>query len=617
MENKYNRFLAVCHRILKNSFAGEIIIKIYNFFSVLASGSFIFNMFNKGTVDNILQKNSLFKKISGFFNGLIQKFYGSIKKSYIAKKLVGGLGVFLGAPLYCVTFALAPFSLLFAIFSFVSQNFYQGVFSLILFLLSFLFFKNTTIKKALLSSFIFRIISKLICLDISAEEEKECSYKKAIIISFVAGILCGIVSYFSFIYGILCLSAFALYFIVFSVHPLVFGCIFMFSVPLLPTLFNVTIIILFLINFIMARAFGKIQGKKLNMVEIFTLFFMLFIIMSSFLSVSPATSIKVCSVWIVMISGFFAVRRCIRDKEDFISILRAFSIAAFITGLYGIFQYLYGQIDTSWIDTSLFSNIQFRVYSTFENPNVYGEYLLLAIPVVAGLIFLVNKKVSKLSCFGIFCVLVVDLFLTYSRGCYLGLGLCIFMLIWLFDTKLIGVAIFAVIPSLFLLPQSITNRLLSILNLADSSTSYRIKIWHGTLKMFDDFLLTGIGPGTKAYETVNPAYAFEAISAQHSHSLFLQIITEMGIFAFIIFCGILFCFIRNGISTIRRTPTFKNKFFMSVFVSALFGFLIQSIFDYTWYNYRVFMIFWIFIAMGNVAFELFKKPTEENQNETI
>ncbi|MBR4949518.1 MAG: O-antigen ligase family protein [Clostridia bacterium] len=615
MENKYKRFLSFCKRLLENSFIGEIIIKIYSFFSILASGSFIFNMFNKGTVDNILEKESIFKRTLSFFNGIMEKFYNVVKKSYIANTLAGKINVFLGAPLYCITFILSSFFILSAVSSFVSKNLYQGIFSFILFLLSFLFFKNITIKKALISSSLFKMVAKLICLDISESEEKIPSPKKAILISLIAGLVCGIISCFSFVYGILALLAFALYFIVFSINPLVFGCIFMFSVPLLPTLFNVTIIILFLINFIIARAFGKIQGKKLNMVEIFTLFFMLFIIISSILSVSPQMSLKVCVVWIVMISGFFAVRRCIRNKEDFKRILVAFSFAALITGIYGIFQYLYGQIDTSWIDVSLFGNIQFRVYSTFENPNVYGEYLLLAIPVVAGLILLVDKKISKISCFGIFGILVVDLFLTYSRGCYLGLGLCLFMLIWLFDTKLIGVAIFAAIPALFILPQGITNRLLSILNLADSSTSYRIKIWHGTFKMFDDFLLTGIGPGAKAYEMVNPAYAFEAISAQHSHSLFLQIITEMGIFAFIIFCGMLFCFIRNGISSIRRTDNLQNKFFMSVFISALFGFLIQSIFDYTWYNYRVFMIFWIFIAMGNVAFELFKNGG--NQNETI
>ena len=127
--------------------------------------------------------------------------------------------------------------------------------------------------------------------------------------------------------------------------------------------------------------------------------------------------------------------------------------------------------------------------------------------------------------------------------------------------------------------------------------------------------ISPLTPASCRFRPTCSAYAFEAISAQHSHSLFLQIITEMGIFAFIIFCGMLFCFIRNGISSIRRTDNLQNKFFMSVFISALFGFLIQSIFDYTWYNYRVFMIFWIFIAMGNVAFELFKNGG--NQNETI
>ena len=33
-------------------------------------------------------------------------------------------------------------------------------------------------------------------------------------------------------------------------------------------------------------------------------------------------------------------------------------------------------------------------------------------------------------------------------------------------------------------------------------------------------------------------------------------------------------------------------------IAGLFGFLLQGMFDYVWYNYRVFLMFWIFIGMG-------------------
>ena len=64
--------------------------------------------------------------------------------------------------------------------------------------------------------------------------------------------------------------------------------------------------------------------------------------------------------------------------------LWSFTAGAVASGLYGLFQYFSGMVNTTWTDTALFDDIQLRVYSTFANPNVYGEFLLIALPLVAG-----------------------------------------------------------------------------------------------------------------------------------------------------------------------------------------------------------------------------------------
>ena len=44
---------------------------------------------------------------------------------------------------------------------------------------------------------------------------------------------------------------------------------------------------------------------------------------------------------------------------------------------------------------------------------------------------------------------------------------------------------------------------------------------------------------------------------------------------------------------------FKNKNVVTMgFISGVSGFMIESLFDHTWYNYRVVLIFWIVIALG-------------------
>ena len=54
----------------------------------------------------------------------------------------------------------------------------------------------------------------------------------------------------------------------------------------------------------------------------------------------------------------------------------------------------------------------------------------------------------------------------------------------------------------FVLPETIINRFLSIGNMADSSTSYRVYIWLGTIAMLKDYWFCGIGPGAAAFNQV-------------------------------------------------------------------------------------------------------------------
>ena len=54
----------------------------------------------------------------------------------------------------------------------------------------------------------------------------------------------------------------------------------------------------------------------------------------------------------------------------------------------------------------------------------------------------------------------------------------------------------------------------------------------------------------------------------------------------------------------------KDSAMALALASAVFGFLIQSLFDYTFYNYRVMAIFFMVMAMG-VALLYIKNGEEE------
>ena len=44
----------------------------------------------------------------------------------------------------------------------------------------------------------------------------------------------------------------------------------------------------------------------------------------------------------------------------------------------------------------------------------------------------------------------------------------------------------------------------------------------------------------------------------------------------------------------------ENKMLLIAAISAVTGFLVQSMSDYTFYNYRVMLLFWVCIAFGMI-----------------
>src|SRR5699024_601582 len=118
---------------------------------------------------------------------------------------------------------------------------------------------------------------------------------------------------------------------------------------------------------------------------------------------------------------YFVVINTVKTKKQLFDILTIFAISGTLVCLYGIAQYVFGwNVTQAWLDEEMFSDISMRVYSTLENPNVLGEYILLVLPVSVGLIWAKDKPIQKLICLLMAGVMFVTLILTFSRGCWIG-----------------------------------------------------------------------------------------------------------------------------------------------------------------------------------------------------
>ena len=385
--------------------------------------------------------------------------------------------------------------------------------------------------------------------------------------------------------------------------PMIWLSITVFAVPFVSTMVSLLLLICTALSLFLKVAINKNFKLKYFKTNAWVLVFALVIGICAVTSISLEESRNIALLMIAFVLSYFVVINTIENKKQFKFILYVFSIAAVITAFYGLYQYMFGDLySQAWLDKEMFEDIKMRVYSTFENPNVYGEYLILAIPIIVGLLWTEKGIFKKLFWLGSLGVTMLALALTFSRGCWLGIILAIGLLAIMIDRRFILLGIVALLFLPFVLPESIINRFLSIGNMGDSSTSYRVYIWLGTLAMLADYWFSGIGLGITSFNTIYPIYSYNNISAPHSHNLYLQLVVEFGIVGLIIFLGMLYNFYKETIISICK----KKNILTSSLIAGVSGFMLQSMFDHTWYNYRVVLIFWIIIAFGLVSTKVSK-----------
>lgn len=367
------------------------------------------------------------------------------------------------------------------------------------------------------------------------------------------------------------------------------------ATPFLPTMMLGGALVLILLLTLISRRF-VIDGTAV--------FLVLFILVSF---VVAATSFAMRhSMQIAMITAIFMLSAIVvtsiatsRKVVDFL--LLVFIASAGATGLYGMYQVLAGYRSDLWLDQALHADISNRISSSFGNPNVFATYLLLLIPIVAAGIIFFKNYFLKFCALGATALLFGNLMLTYTRGAYVALPLAVIVFVLIMEKRLL-ILLAALVPFVpLVLPTTVLNRMLSIVNLSDTSTIFRMSIWQGSIRIVGDFWLVGVGQGLEAFHTVYPYYALAAAGTLHSHNLFIQTLVEFGIVGFVLLIAIIACFFRAHANFLRRVKDTSARVMSAAMVAAMVAFLVQGIFDHSFFNYSIMLAFYLFLGLG-IAF---------------
>lgn len=382
-------------------------------------------------------------------------------------------------------------------------------------------------------------------------------------------------------------------------HPMAFAACAMVLAPLLPTMVSLGLAGASLGSLVLCLGAQPELTLPKNPLGRYVVLYAAVYLYATFSSVSRAESLFSGLLTVLFVLLFLVIAAWEPKEGQLRKLLFCLVAAGVAVSLYGFCQVIFpSQFENAWVDEEMFTEISIRVYSTLENPNVLGEYFLLIIPLGAAMCLTAEGWRKKLL-YGMACgIMVVCLVLTYSRGCYLGLLLAAAVFLVLLDRRFLILGIVAVALSPMYLPQSVLERFTSIGDMGDSSTSYRVSIWLGTIAMLKDYWFSGVGPGVGAFNLVYPRYAYNAVTAPHSHNLFLQILCDMGICGLVIFLLLLIAALRMLCTALRQEKDPKAKIFQIAVIAAMTGFMVQSMTDYTFYNYRVMLEFWGILALS-------------------
>lgn len=454
-------------------------------------------------------------------------------------------------------------------------------------------------------------------------------------ISFLIGIICGAMTYFvSPVYILLGLAALLWLYLV-MIRPELGVLTLFFAMPFFPTMLlgAVTAYTAFCTFIKLLR--GK-RIMKLEPIDITVLAFAVLLFFGGTVSLSEQ-SLKPALLMVCFLAGYFLTIALINTRAWLVRCSAACVLSAVFESLYGIFIYLVGggYSSSAWVDSEMFSSIGRRAVGTLENPNMLGEYLILILPIAVGMLIGRGEGFRRIPAF--FCIGIMGacLILTWSRGAWLGLifAALLFLFMWHRRSVWVVLAGIASIPFLpMVLPSSIVSRFTSIGNMTDSSTSYRVYIWRATVNMIKDYFTTGIGIGEGAWDRLYPLYSYLGVeAAPHSHNLYLQIWLELGIFGLVVFIVFLFLLYQSGFTLFSRlagaeelsTPDLSesllsknmsagtdvcremNRSKTQLRISAaaplcgIFAVLVQGLTDYAWYNYRLYLMFWLVCGLAS------------------
>ncbi len=273
---------------------------------------------------------------------------------------------------------------------------------------------------------------------------------------------------------------------------------------------------------------GRKHSQVLSFPEMLLLAFVGWQWLTLLWSVYRWASLLEASRWTAFAVLVLALRRLGAEERRRILLSAAFVAGAFVTTVQGLADYALNAVVGNWA---------WRIFGPFLQPNLFGNYLLLAFFLAVSIAFERPRNWVFLSVLGALMIWVA-MTLTGSKGALLAwlAGTALFSLLavrqqlptfgqqgrWM-TALLLGTMVLVFLAALALPP--LRTRFETLLTAQAHSWMFRLFVWQATLRGMAERPLTGFGAGT--FEWVYPQFTSVGFT-RHAHNGFLQLGIESG-----------------------------------------------------------------------------------------
>jgi putative inorganic carbon (hco3(-)) transporter len=333
------------------------------------------------------------------------------------------------------------------------------------------------------------------------------------------------------------------------------------------------------------------------------------VIISAVVAADPATSAKEILRWCEMLGILVITATVCRPVSARVIVVTAFLLASIVEALLGWGQFFLRRGPDGFRIGSFL-----RAYGTFGQPNPFGGYLLMTVPIAIGLIlwlwprrFSANRMTGQVVN-ATFVVAVaaagtgtIALLMSLSRGALLGLGVATVVVFCLYTRRGIAlVALGCVALGIFItlgiadfLPAIVTDRLVQAWQFIGPFDAARVKPtpenwaivermahWQAAWNMYQASPIVGIGPG--GYTVAYPMFRvndFWTDPLGHAHNIYLNIMAEIGFLGLVTYAGQLTAWVAVVSSGFRRSQTRFDRALAAGVLATLAGVALHNVFD--------------------------------------